>query len=211
MAPAIVRSGIVRSIMTRDERVGRVLVVALQQSIAEELPPGRAEFYDHWLGREGLRDGTLGMAQMAAVVGFLRTEGAGYQRVVERAGRLVAEWTWADVDGVRRRLMRMPRWWRSRAVCRRMVVVSAGTCPSTLTKASVSRGVVTLQVRGSVFCTAREAPASPLCAFYAALLVAMFASVDLVLAGQMDQCCAGADPDERGKACLGTFAVSSAS
>ena len=61
--------------MTRDVRVGRVLVAALQQAIAEELPT-RAEFYDHWLGPDGRRDGTLGQAPMTAVLGFLRTEGA---------------------------------------------------------------------------------------------------------------------------------------
>lgn len=196
--------------MTRDVRVGRVLVAALQQAIAEELP-ARAEFYDHWLGREGRRDGTLEMAQMIAVVGFLRTEGQGYQRVVERAGRLVAGWVWTDTRGwAPRWLPRLPRWWRSRAMCRRLPAVIAGTYPGTVARATVSRGVVTLRVRESVFCITREAPASPLCAFYAALLVAMFASVNLVVTGQMDRCRAGAGPAEKGSACLGTFAISSA-
>lgn len=193
--------------MTRDVRVGRVLVAALQQAITEELPT-RSEFYDHWLGPDGRRDGTLGQAPMAAVVGFLRTEGAGYQRVVEHAGRLVAEWSWNDASGwTKHWVPRLPRWWRTRAMCRRIAAIAADTCPATIAKATVSRGVVTFVVRESVFCNAREVPASPLCAFYGSLLVTMFASVNLVVSGRMDQCRARA---ERGSECMGTFAVSSA-
>jgi hypothetical protein len=196
--------------MTRDIRVGRVLVAALQQAIAEELPT-RSEFYDHWLGPDGRRDGTLGFAPMTAVVGFLRTEGAGYQRVAEHAGRLVAAWTLDDAGWWTRRMVpRLPRWWRARAMCRRIAAVIADTCSATRATARVSRGVVTFDVRDSVFCGAREAPASPLCAFYAALLVAMFASVDVVVSGQMEQCRAraGTAPAERGRSCMGTFAMS---
>jgi hypothetical protein len=199
--------------MTRDVRVGRVLVAALQQAIAEELPT-RTEFYDHWLGPDGRRDGTLGKAPMTAVLGFLRTEGPAYERVVELAGRLVAEWTWNDAGRwTRIWVPRLPRWWRIRAVCRRLRVVMADTCPATLAKTRVTRGVVTLEVGESVFCGAREMPASPLCGFYAAMAVAMFGSVGLVVSGQMDRCRAraGADgPLEGRSACLGTFAVSSA-
>lgn len=200
--------------MTRDIRVGRVLVTALEQAIAEELP-ARAEFYDHWLRPDGRRDGTMGLAPMTAVLGFLRTEGAGYQRVVESAGRLVAEWTWNDASGwARYWVPRLPRWWRVRAVGRRVVAVVKETCPATRVRISAARGVVTVSVDASVFCGAREAPASPLCGFYGALLVAMCASVDLVVSGQMDACRAQpAGPAigaERGRTCAGTFAVSSA-
>ncbi|MDA1306720.1 MAG: hypothetical protein O2917_05600 [Acidobacteria bacterium] len=193
--------------MTRDIRAGRILVAALQQAINEELPT-RFEFYDHWLGPDGRRDGTLGMAPMAAVVGFLRTEGEGYHRVMAHAGALVAQWTWNDAGRWSRYWVpRLPRWWRIRSTGRRLVAVIADTCPATRAKATVSSGVVTLSVRESVFCSARERPVAPLCAFYAALLVAMFASVDLVVAGQMEECRARA---ERGTTCMGTFAVSSA-
>ncbi len=198
--------------MTRDIRVGRVLVAALEQAIAEELP-ARAEFYDHWLKPDGRRDGTMGLAPMVAVVGFLRTEGAGYQRVVESAGRLVAEWTWNDASGwTKYWLPRLPRWWRARAVARRVSAVVADTYPATRVKTSVARGVLTVSVRESVFCGAREAPASPLCGFYAALLVAMCASVDLVVSGHMASCRAqsGTAGVEGGRSCEGTFAVSSA-
>jgi hypothetical protein len=199
--------------MTRDVRVGRVLVAALQQAIAEELP-ARAEFYDHWLGPDGRHDGTLGRAPMTAVVGFLRTEGEGYRRVVERAGQLVAEWTVQEESSVGRRWRRaMPRWWRMRAVCRRIRVVVADTCPATQVKATTSRSTIEIVVAESVFCGAREVPPAPLCAFYAALVVAMCSAAGLVVSGQMERC--RARPDEGGvgreQACGGTFAVSPAS
>lgn len=195
--------------MTRDVRVGRVLVAALQQAIAEELP-ARTEFYDHWLGPDGRHDGTLGFAPMTAVVGFLRTEGAGYQRVMAHAGRLVAEWTWSDASALTRQwLPRLPRWLRARMVCRRIRAVVADTCPATQVRSSVARGVVVLTVRESVFCSAREAPPSPLCVFYASLTVAMFASAGLVVAGQMDRCRAIPGRNEgKDRTCGGTFAVS---
>jgi hypothetical protein len=199
--------------MTRDVRVGRVLVAALQQAIAEELPT-RTEFYDHWLGPDGRRDGTLGKAPMTAVLGFLRTEGPAYDRVVESAGRLVAQWTWNDAGGwTRTWVPRLPQWWRTRAVCRRLRTVMADTCPATQARTHVARGVITVEVGDSVFCGAREMPAFPLCGFYAAMAVAMFASAGLVVSGQMDRCRArhGADGPVEGKsACVGTFAVSSA-
>lgn len=196
--------------MTRDARVERLLVVALEQAIGEALPPARAEFYDHWLGREGLRDGTLGMAQMTAVAGFLRTEGEGYRRVVERAGQLVAAWAWDETPAWRRRgVQRLPIWLRVRVACRRLTRVAAATASGTIVRAAVARRVVTLRVSGSVFCGAREAPAEPLCAFYAALLTATFAAAGLAVGGQMEQCRAGTGAGEKGRACLGSFAVSS--
>lgn len=196
--------------MTRDVRVGRVLVAALQQAIAEELP-ARTEFYDHWLGPDGRHDGTLGVAPMTAVVGFLRTEGEGYQRVMAQAGRLVAEWTWNDASGFTRRWVpRLPRWVRVRAVCRRIRSVVADTCPATQLRATATRGVVVVEVRESVFCGARETPPAPLCAFYASLIVSMFASAGLVASGQMDRCRARPTDEGKDRICGGTFALSPA-
>lgn len=198
--------------MTRDVRVGRVLVAALQQAIAEELPT-RTEFYDHWLGHDGRRDGTLGQAPMTAVLGFLRTEGPAYDRVVESAGRLVVQWTAADATAWQRTWVpRLPLWWRTRAVCRRIKRVISGTSAASLIQTRVSRGVVTIKVGESVFCGAREKPSSPLCGFYSAVVVTMCASAGLVVAGRMEQCRARAgaadSPAEGRQLCVGKFAVS---
>ena len=76
----------------RDAGIGRVLVAALHQGIADELPD-RLEFYENWLNAEGLRNGTIGLAPLAAVLGFLRTEGDAYDSVTRRAGEYAADWT----------------------------------------------------------------------------------------------------------------------
>jgi hypothetical protein len=69
-------------------RVGRLLAACLHQAIGDVLPE-RLEFYEFWLSSEGLRDGSIGLAPISAVLGFLRTEDA-YQQVTTQAGRLAA-------------------------------------------------------------------------------------------------------------------------
>ncbi len=58
----------------RDAGIGRVLVASLHQGIADTLPQ-RLSFYESWLHAEGLRDGTIGLAPLYAVLSFLRQEG----------------------------------------------------------------------------------------------------------------------------------------
>ena len=58
----------------RDAVVGRVLVASLHQGISDILP-ARLAFYENWLHAEGLRDGTIGLAPLYAVLSFLRQEG----------------------------------------------------------------------------------------------------------------------------------------
>ena len=73
----------------------------------------RAEFYDHWLGSDAWRTGEVDLAALTAVLGFLRTEGEAYDRVVSRGGRLAAEWTVASMSRGRRRLVSwLPSWLR---------------------------------------------------------------------------------------------------
>ena len=88
----------------RDAGIGRVLVAALHQGIADELPD-RLEFYENWLNAEGLRNGTIGLAPLAAVLGFLRTEGAAYDSVTRRAGEYAAEWIVEELPPGYRRLI----------------------------------------------------------------------------------------------------------
>ena len=54
-----------------EPRIGRVLIASLHQGIAETLPD-RLEFYENWLTVEGLREGTIGLAPLHAVLSFLR-------------------------------------------------------------------------------------------------------------------------------------------
>ena len=70
-----------------EPRIGRVLVASLHQAIADVLPT-RLEFYENWINVNGLREGTIGLAPLSAVLSFLRTEGAAYSSVTARAGRV---------------------------------------------------------------------------------------------------------------------------
>ena len=68
-----------------EARIGRVLVASLHQAIAEVLP-NRLEFYENWLSTAGLREGTIGLAPLSAVLSFLRREGEAYNQITARAG-----------------------------------------------------------------------------------------------------------------------------
>ncbi|MEO8070473.1 MAG: hypothetical protein ABI652_03655, partial [Acidobacteriota bacterium] len=97
-----------------DTRTGRLLAACLHQAIVDVLPQ-RLDFYENWLHSEGLRDGSIGLAPITAVVGFLRTEGAAYDAVVARAGQLAADWTVASLASVPRRvIIWLPRRLRAR-------------------------------------------------------------------------------------------------
>ena len=81
----------------REAGIGRVLVASLHQGIADTLPQ-RLSFYESWLHAEGLRDGTIGLAPLYAVLSFLRQEGAPYETITRSAGEYAAEWT-VRIDG----------------------------------------------------------------------------------------------------------------
>ena len=67
-------------------------MASLHQGIADLLPM-RLEFYEAWLHPSGLREGRIGLAPLAAVLSFLRLEGAPYHLIAARAGEYTAEWT----------------------------------------------------------------------------------------------------------------------
>src|SRR5262245_18037834 len=94
--------------------VGRVLVASLHQAIADILPT-RLSFYENWLNAEGLREGTIGLAPLYAVLSFLRHEGDAYDMVTTRAGEYAAEWTVPSMAPARRTMIKAaPAWLRSR-------------------------------------------------------------------------------------------------
>ena len=72
--------------------IGRVLVASLHQAIDDVLPD-RLPFYENWLDAKGLREGTIGLAPLYAVLSFLRQETGAYALVMARAGEYGAEWT----------------------------------------------------------------------------------------------------------------------
>src|SRR2546426_7013300 len=102
----------------REAGIGRVLVASLHQGIADILPT-RLSFYENWLNAEGLREGTIGLAPLYAVLSFLRQEGEAYQIITTRAGEYAADWTVQSMSPMKRAFIRAtPAWLRSRLLLR---------------------------------------------------------------------------------------------
>ena len=148
--------------------IGRVLVASLHQSIADILPT-RLSFYENWLNAEGLREGTIGLAPLYAVLSFLRQEGEAYDIVTTRAGEYAAEWTVASMPPLRRRAVRStPAWIRKRLLLRMARRLVRDTYHGSRAISRLRRGTASLDLRASIFCTVREPVGHPLCGFYAA-------------------------------------------
>jgi hypothetical protein len=168
--------------------IGRLLVAPLHQAIAEVLPE-RVDFYEHWLHGKGLRGGTIGLAPMTAVLGFLRAEGERYDTVMHLAGRLAAEWSVEGMSPFERRMVSaLPRILRTRAalsIARR--AVRRGFRPS---RASVRlrRGVAQFVVRGSLVCRVRETRAQSPCAYYSALATHLLAQFSIDAHCRVERC-----------------------
>lgn len=153
-----------------EPRIGRVLVASLHQAIADLLPT-RLEFYENWLNVSGLRDGTIGLAPLSAVLSFLRSEGEAYGLITSRAGEYAAEWTLNGLPAFERRVIRaLPGPLRLRAAMRVARGLVRATYPGSRAIVRVKRGTASVDLRGSLFCEVREATVLPLCGFYAAAI-----------------------------------------
>jgi hypothetical protein len=168
--------------------IGRVLVASLHQAIADELQT-RVDFYDHWLGGQRMRDGSVGLAPMTAVLGFLRAEGEPYHKVMERAGLYAADWTVDSLSAARRRLIQaLPRPLRLRVALRMAAeTIRAGYAP-TKAKVRIRRNQARFEVRNSLFCRVRAPQGAALCDFHAALIVQMLHRFDLPSTVSIEQC-----------------------
>jgi hypothetical protein len=171
-----------------DAGVGRLLVASLHQGIADVLP-GRLDFYEEWLNPAGLRDGKIGLAPMAAVLSFLRQEGAEYHEAVARAGDYTAQWTLDEVPAWRRRAIgAAPRWLRLRLIgglAKEMVRRSYGGSRIIV---KWRQGRAAVDIRGSIFCEVREPVDAPLCGYYAAALGRLFREFDTELHVANESC-----------------------
>jgi hypothetical protein len=171
-----------------EPRIGRVLVASLHQAIADLLPT-RLEFYENWLNTTGLRDGTIGLAPLSAVLSFLRSEGDAYALITARAGEYAAAWTLDDVAPLERRVIRsLPAGLRARAALRNVRALVRATYPGSRAITKVKRGTVSIDLRGSLFCEVRETQILPLCGFYAAAIDRMFQAADLRSDTKIDRC-----------------------
>jgi bacteriochlorophyll 4-vinyl reductase len=159
----------------REEGVGRVLVASLHQAIADILPT-RLGFYENWLNVEGLREGTIGLAPLYAVLSFLRQEGEAYQVITQRAGEYAAEWTVQSMSPAERALVKAaPGWIRGRLLLRLGRRLVRSSYQGSRVVSRVRRGTARIDVRASIFCTVRDKVDRPLCGFYAAAFTRLLA------------------------------------
>jgi len=168
--------------------LGRLLPACLHQAIADVLPQ-RLEFYEEWLDPVGLRDGSIGLAPLSAVIGFLRTEGADYDAVVSRAGQLAAQWSVASRPPYQRRFAgALPMALRWRFALRVASGIARDILSTSTVAMKVRRGKATMRVQSSVFCSTREAQKLPQCGFYRALAVETLRVFHVAAAAHIENC-----------------------
>jgi hypothetical protein len=183
--------------MSDDARIGRVLVASLHQAIADVLPD-RLEFYENWLTVPGLREGTIGLAPLSAVLSFLRLEGEAYNRTMKCAGEYAADWTVTSMSSIERRVISaLPTTLRTRGALRTARTLVRSTYPGSRMKIRLRRGTAAVDLRGSLFCETREATPMPLCGFYAAAIARVLHHFSLSADAQVHECRA----TSRGKGC----------
>ncbi len=137
----------------------------------------------------GLREGTIGLAPLTAVLSFLRTEGHAYGLITQRAGEYAAAWTFEDVPAFERRLVRaLPSGLRTRAALRTARSLVRATYPSSRAITRVKKGVVIVDLRGSLFCEVRETSVEPLCGFYASAIAGVLKLFDVTADARVSEC-----------------------
>jgi hypothetical protein len=171
-----------------EARIGRVLVASLHQAIADLLPT-RLEFYENWLNVSGLREGTIGLAPLFAVLSFLRSEGEAYKLITERAGEYAAAWTYDNVPGLKKRVMQvLPAGLRLRAALRTVRGLIRATYPGSRAITRLKRGRVAIDLRGSLFCEVREVSELPLCGFYVAAIARLLQLFNVPADARVTEC-----------------------
>ncbi len=171
-----------------EPRIGRVLVASLHQAIADVLP-NRLEFYENWLSVSGLREGTIGLAPLFAVLSFLRTEGTAYEQITGRAGEYAADWTVSDLAPFERRFIRaLPGSLRTRAALRTARALIRETYPGSRAIIRLKRGTASIDLRGSLFCEVRETSILPLCGFYASAIARVLQQFALRADARVTEC-----------------------
>jgi bacteriochlorophyll 4-vinyl reductase len=163
----------------RQAGIGRVLVASLHQAIADILPT-RLSFYENWINTGGLREGTIGLAPLNAVLSFLRQEGEAYQMVTTRAGEYAAEWTVRSMSPLRRSMVRAaPAWLRRRLLLRLARALVRSCYQGSRVVSRLRGGTASVSLRSSIFCTVREPVQYPLCGFYVSAFTRLLVLFDL--------------------------------
>jgi hypothetical protein len=153
-----------------EARIGRVVVAALHEALATQLPL-RLDFYETYLRPMGMRAGTIGAASFTAALSFLRREPGAYDAVVRQAGALAARWTYADEQGLRRALWeRLPDRARLGWALRLTSRLVDGTRRGARGRLDGTKDARRLLITGTPFCDLRQPAATPMCGFYVAAL-----------------------------------------
>lgn len=172
----------------RESGVGRVLVASLHQAIGDILPT-RLGFYENWLTSDGLRDGTIGLPPLYAVLSFLRQEGPVYAEVTRTAGHYAAEWTVASMSSFRRAcISRLPRVIRKQVVLGLAAALVRMSYDGSHASSRTRKGVARVTVQASVFCSVREPVAHPLCVYYASACERMLVLFDINTSVTVESC-----------------------
>jgi bacteriochlorophyll 4-vinyl reductase len=172
----------------RDVGVGRVLVASLHQGIADVLPT-RLGFYENWLNAEGLRDGTIGVAPLSAVLSFLRQEGEPYDQIMRVAGEYAADWTVDSMAPVwRGTVAALPTRLRARLLLGVAGRIVRSSYHGSRVRASVRKSVARVEVRNSILCVVRDPVPQPLCRYYAAAYSRVLARFELPAVAAVSSC-----------------------
>jgi len=178
----------------REAGIGRVLVASIHQGIADILPM-RLGFYENWLNAEGLREGTIGLGPLYAVLSFLRQEGEAYDRITTRAGEYAAEWTVESMAPMLRGAIRAaPAWLRQRLLLLLASHLVRDSCRRSRIVAKVRGGTARIDLRESVFCSVREPVGHPLCGFYAAAFTRLLTLFNLSTRAEVIACRGTGEP-----------------
>ena len=165
-----------------------MLVASLHQSIADLLPM-RLEFYENWINVSGLREGTIGLAPLSAVLSFLRAEGAAYDLITARAGEYAADWTVNGLTPFQRRVFRaLPASLRARAALRTARALVRATYPGSRAIVRLKARTASIDLRGSLFCEVRETSLLPLCGFYASAIARVMHLFDIRAEASVIEC-----------------------
>lgn len=159
-----------------DAGIGRLLISSLHQGIAD-VTPSRLDFYEEWLSPEGMRDGRIGLAPLGAVLSFVhREEAPANHDIVSRAGRYAADWTYADLSGVRRWFIRqLPTPMRARAALGLARKLIYATVRQSKIKTRLKGTDGEVDIHSALFDQLRDPASIPMRAFYAAALARLLA------------------------------------
>ncbi len=177
----------------REAGIGRVLVASLHQGIADILPT-RLGFYENWLNAEGLREGTIGLAPLYAVLSFLRQEGDAYTLITTRAGEYAADWTVQSMPPMQRAAIKAaPVWLRSQILLRLSRRLVRSSFKGSRAISTLRKGTARVDLRASIFCNVRDRVPHPLCGFYAAAFTRLLALFELASRTEIEACRATGD------------------